>query len=87
MTDNELIEAFYISQGGKPNLLADIHFYESDWNMLMLVVEKIKELAKANPQLPFTHRLLFHLSILTNIDTVYNATMEVIKWYNENKTI
>lgn len=42
-SDNELIEEFYISQGGKPHDPADLCFYESDWNMLMPVVEKIVE--------------------------------------------
>lgn len=42
-SDNELIEEFYISQGGKPHVPADLCFYESDWNMIMPVVEKIAE--------------------------------------------
>jgi hypothetical protein len=44
MKDSELIEEFWVSQGGKPHLAADIWFYESDWNMLMPVVEKIEGL-------------------------------------------
>lgn len=41
-TENQLIEDFYVSQGGKPTVPADIDFYESDWNMLMAVVEQIE---------------------------------------------
>jgi hypothetical protein len=43
-TENELIEAFYVAQGGKPSNAADIDFYQSDWNMLMSVVEKIEQM-------------------------------------------
>ncbi len=43
-TDNELINEWYASQGGKPALEADISFYESSWDMLMPVVEKIESL-------------------------------------------
>lgn len=38
---NELIEKFWIEQGGKPHMDADIWFYENDWVMLIAVLEKI----------------------------------------------
>ena len=44
LTENELIEKFYVSQGGKSHPLEDIYYYESDWNMLMPVVEKIDKM-------------------------------------------
>lgn len=43
-TDNELIDAFYVSQGGKPSMKEDLWFYESDFGMLMNVVEKVQHL-------------------------------------------
>jgi hypothetical protein len=96
MKDSELIEEFWISQGGKPHLAADIWFYESDWNMLMPVVDKINKLG-------YTVTINFQ-SIRGNCDTsifsdkmtdqifneekasieaTYKSAVEFIKWYNE----
>jgi len=38
------IETFWVEHGGKPHLDADLSFYESDWEMLMSVVEMIEGL-------------------------------------------
>lgn len=42
MEENKIIEKFWVEQGGKPHMEADISFYESSWDMLMPVVEKMK---------------------------------------------
>jgi len=74
------------------------HYYDSDWNWLMEVVEKIK---KETNEDEFLNRLIttesrngivlefnlencFRKSYLS-IEAVYNACVEFIKWYNENK--
>lgn len=86
MTDNELIEKFWVEHGGKPNLIADLSFYENDWNMLMPVVEKCNELCKQTGypddlELPGWHII----SVAGNIKLVYFSVVEFIKWYNQNK--
>src|SRR3972149_7703472 len=50
--NDKLIEEFWISQGGKANMKEDLWFYQSDWNMLMPVVEKIQ---KVFSFIPNTH--------------------------------
>jgi hypothetical protein len=72
--------------------------FHSDWNWLMEVVEKIK---KETNEDEFLNRLIttetrkaidleltlencFRKSYLS-IEEVYNACVEFIKWYNENK--
>ena len=85
MIENELIEAFWISQGGKPNDPADLWFYESSWDMLMPVVEKINKLDDQ-----------IHLSIrgielirtirkyvsMVQIKDAHLYIVEFIKWHN-----
>ena len=67
--------------------------YHSDWNWLMEVVEKIRSIdnkAKEDFRTKLLHyqrnnKTLFNLSILEGKEYVYNACLEFIKWYNENK--
>ena len=71
--------------------------YNTDWNRLMQVVEKIENLHEANNVLIGTN--LTYIQIhnkatneqetfkgveQTKIGAVYNACIEFIKWYNEN---
>lgn len=94
---NELIEAFWISQGGKAHMAADIHFYESDRGMLHPVLDLIDGLyIKAFPPGDeFIRRILAHeepldgpymdvvaMPITTPIKEVHEAVVEFIKWYN-----
>ena len=93
---NELIEAFWIEQGGKPHLKEDISFYESDWNMLMPVVEKWNSLSqRKQDELPnyldldnsegwraWSYR---YVDLTTDINYVRDYLIENIKWYNANK--
>jgi hypothetical protein len=41
MNTNELIEKFWIKHGGKPHMKEDLWFYESDWSMLMPILDII----------------------------------------------
>jgi len=99
-SDNELIEDFYVSKGGKPHLEADVYFYESDWNMIMPVANKIVKLwledtslqEKLRNDSAFIARMaikqMFFLSEITHdldINSVYLKCLDIIKWYNENK--
>ena len=69
------------------------HYYHYDWNWLMEVVEKIRSIdnkAKEDFRTKLLHyqrnnKTLFNLSILEGKEYVYNACLEFIKWYNENK--
>jgi len=74
--------------------------FHSDWNRLMEVVEKIESLIKEIPSLSFqiTNN---HISVIVNAtplyadirqfsslskkESVYNACVEFIKWYNQQK--
>jgi hypothetical protein len=60
--------------------------YHSDWNKLMEVVEKIfKDFYNLNPcPIGLKMKIEGHL-VKANKDEVYNACVEFIKWYNENK--
>jgi hypothetical protein len=69
--------------------------YDTDWNWLMEVVEKIESLGYDLFIETFEVRIekyretLFRqhtkVSNQTKIKAVYNACVEFIKWYNENK--
>lgn len=92
MTDNELINVWYARQGGKPVLQADISFYESSWDMLMPIVEKIKtilqNLQDSRPQHTACYGDLIEVDIHcalheVNISMVHKAVVEFIKWHNE----
>ena len=74
----------------------DVKNYHSDWNWLMEVVEKIEETADWSLELLTTdkkeYQMLIPLSntnviVETKIEAVYNACIEFIKWYNEQKEV
>ena len=61
--------------------------FHSDWNWLMEVVEKIDGLENSleNESNEYFRQFqkILSLSIYTKIETVYNACVEFVKWYNE----
>ena len=71
--------------------------YHNDWNWLMEVVEKIENLSKEGETYmfsitKFSARVTYKGSRIvdlpidnTKIEAVYNACIEFIVWYNENK--
>jgi hypothetical protein len=73
--------------------------YDTDWNWLMKVVEKIESLdfvvihhfyfSKFEVSIKAEHERRFkNIRTSTNknkIKAVYNACVEFVKWYNENK--
>ena len=67
--------------------------YHSDWNWLMEVVEKIKDINNEICKKEIDENAKSHNSLLVintglcNVDklTVFYACVEFIKWYNENK--
>ena len=72
--------------------------YHKDWNWLMKVVEKIENLSKEGETYmfsitKFSARVTYKGSRIvdlpidnTKIEAVYDACVEFIKWYNENKS-
>lgn len=89
-TDNEIIETFWIEHGGKPHMKEDIWFYESSWDMLMPVVEKINRMSP-NEFTDEDSQDIFRfvrwpsvtkLKINTSLQDLYKAVVEFIKWYN-----
>lgn len=80
--------------GRKPIEVSELKFH-SDWRWMMEVVEKIERLKHRitittqiddfcnvifhNPQFSFTQRNK------RKIEAVYNACVEFIQWYNQNK--
>jgi hypothetical protein len=61
--------------------------FNSDWNWLMLVIDRISKIAIDNP-----HTILYDKSgrilsthICCSIETVYERVIEFIKWHNEQK--
>ena len=70
--------------------------YNSDWNWLMEVVEKIESILPDDSIITIEYKNCF-IPVLddeepftiegggkTKIEAVYNACLEFIKWYNEN---
>lgn len=97
-TDNHLIEEFYVSQGGKPTLEADLSFYESSWDWLMPVVEKIDSLDDGKYIViidPMITIISENGEAVVNecqafdgrIKNTYGAVVEFVKWYNQNKPL
>ena len=69
------------SKEQKPLLLLNYIF--DDWNWLMEVVDKIINLKSVYAQ----ERQKVFNSISPNMEATYNACVEFIKWYNEQKNI
>lgn len=72
------------------SLFSDKLKFHTDWNWLMQVVEKIFNTCEITPdELDYEWGILFkqiHNSFYyPKIEAVYNACIEFIKWYNENK--
>ncbi len=61
-------------------------YYHKSWDWLMHVVEKINNLCKATGY-PDTLEISHIKLITTNIEYAYFATIEFIKWYNQNKLL
>jgi len=53
--------------------------YHSCWNNLMPVVEKIEQICEGVPQ------QLLHLSLFSTRQEIYQAVVQFIKYYNQNK--
>lgn len=88
MTYNELIEAFYVQQGGKPHMAADLLFYESSWDMLMPVIQKIVDLGLSDTSSDAVVKRVLEfsdISIICPLTGVYEHVVTFIKWYKEHK--
>lgn len=78
-------EEYYCSDCGrcdysKTLILNEDLIFHKDWNWLLLVVEKI-----ANTKGFYSvENDLKDLKITSDIQIVYNACVEFVKWYNEN---
>ena len=89
-TENNKIIAEFMGA----TLIKDLK-YHLDWNWLMEVVEKIESLGYkvdiskwGNSQycgIYLNGKKISGNETNTKIEAVYNASLEFIKWYNENK--
>lgn len=62
--------------------------FDTDWNWLMQVVEKIESLdVYYNKYIDYNSSMFTSgkIELSTKIDAVYNACVEFVKWYNLNK--
>lgn len=80
----------YISETFSPleyGLGASEMKFNSDWNWLMLVAEKIDCLERNTDDDVFIEKIskVTSLPLFTPIHTFYNNCIEFIKWYNEQK--
>jgi hypothetical protein len=85
---NEVIEAFYVEQGGKPNLKEDLWFYESSWDMLMPVVKKIRDLLQDNElyEKAKDHWEFITVALSTaEVKAAQIAVFQFITWYTSIK--
>ena len=88
-------EGFLIDPKTNYDICIDSLQFHSDWNWLMEVVEKIESLkfsvliGKNNCVIEQTFgKESLNLGLIKGkdkIEAVYNACLEFIKWYNENK--
>ena len=69
---------FTTSNGLWANRIELLHF-DTSWDWLMPVVEKIESVNEGVPQ------QLLNVSLFSYIEDVYNAVVEFIEWYNENE--
>ncbi len=63
-------------------------YYHSDWNWLMEVAEKIESLSKEQKVINFSrqNKSIFDFKLTeSKIEATYNACVEFVKWYNEQK--
>lgn len=87
MTDNELIDDFYASHGGKPTMKEDIWFYESSWDMLIPVWYKFRDIKFRDEFVKTLH--INYCARISNklawedITSCYKQLVIVIKWYND----
>ena len=91
--NNRLIDKFLGKQG--QHVMANITTcYDTDWNSLIQVVEKIESLGfDFNILTPTVieiwngegEQLIYVDGRNSKIEAVYNACIEFIKWYNEQK--
>lgn len=95
MSNNELINDWFARQGGKPILAPDLSFYESSWDLLMPVVEKI--CTKGHfVQITWTSDIIVTMASNDGrgwtqrtkrqgkaLKAIYLAIVEFIKWDNE----
>lgn len=75
------------SEGFGIGELVDLKFH-TDWNWLMQVVEKIESLdIYYNKYIDYNSSMFTSgkIELSTNIDNVYNACVEFIKWYNNGR--
>jgi hypothetical protein len=64
--------------------------FDTDWNWLMQVVEKIESLGCRVEIINSTSKIepiITHSEYITKIEAVYNACVEFVKWYNEQNKI
>lgn len=69
--------------------------FHSDWNFLMQVVEKIESLEEViyfriTSYVEIQYRSdkglsFIHIRTISKLEAVYQACVEFVKWYNENK--
>ena len=94
ITENNLLADNFNVKEEEKLMVIEFTKYHSDWNWLMQVVEKIETHG-------FTFDIKKNWSCITRkgekiiirweednnkIEAVYNACVEFIKWYNENKS-
>ena len=90
------LQIMYPVYEGDSSYVKDLK-YHLDWNWLMQVVEKIESILPDDSIITIEYKNCF-IPVLddeepftiegggkTKIEAVYNACLEFIKWYNENK--
>lgn len=82
LNDNEIfipkLGLYHLGNNGK------ILKFHSDWNWLMLVVKKCYEVEHNENEY---YEAIYYAVADLDITKTYNACVEFIKWYNDNKQI
>ncbi len=94
MKDNKLIAEFMGYSQPHPDYPTTTYWYKegeapltilsynTDWNWLMSVVEKILDISLDLDSMEMYYNIT---DAIPKIESTYNEVVEFIKWYNENK--
>ena len=91
--ENEIIAEFMghgrITSVTSANLVKDKLHYDKDWNLLMTVVQKVKELRDSMPNTSHNQVMFGHVLenyIYMDIRLLHGLIVDLIKWYSTQST-
>lgn len=75
---------YILIDGEEHGLSLEQFDYDTNWNTLKEVVDKIYDITSEHDQ-QYSGNVIFEYGIGTSIEDVYNAIVQYINWYNKHK--